>query len=70
MDTERNKRTGPKPERLKLRGDWQKLVGKALAKKPPAISSSTYCRVNPILSGKPYCVREILSKPGRIRISV
>lgn len=28
-------KTGPKPERLKLRGDWQALVGKALAKKRP-----------------------------------
>lgn len=28
----RNK-TGPKPERLKLKGDWQALIGKALAKK-------------------------------------
>ena len=27
--------TGPKPERLKLAGDWEKLVGKALAKKRP-----------------------------------
>jgi hypothetical protein len=30
------KSTGPKPERLKLRGDWQGLIGKALAKKRPA----------------------------------
>jgi hypothetical protein len=30
------KRTGPKPERLKLKGDWESLVGKALAKKRPA----------------------------------
>ena len=29
-------KTGPKPERLKLKGDWQGLVGKALAKKLPA----------------------------------
>ena len=29
-------KTGPKPERLKLQGDWQGLVGKALAKKRPA----------------------------------
>jgi len=28
-------KTGPKPERLKLKGDWQALVGKALAKKRP-----------------------------------
>jgi len=28
-------KTGPKPERLKLRGDWQALVGKAPAKKRP-----------------------------------
>lgn len=26
-------KTGPKEQRLKLRGDWQALVGKALAKK-------------------------------------
>lgn len=29
------KKTGPKAERLKLKGDWQALVGKALAKKRP-----------------------------------
>lgn len=28
-------KTGPKAERLKLRGDWEKLVGKALAKPLP-----------------------------------
>jgi len=28
-------KTGPKAERLKLRGDWQALVGKALEKKRP-----------------------------------
>lgn len=28
-------KTGPKAERLKLRGDWQSLVGKALGKKRP-----------------------------------
>jgi hypothetical protein len=28
-------KAGPKPERLKLKGDWQALVGKALAKKRP-----------------------------------
>lgn len=28
-------KTGPIPQRLKLRGDWQALVGKALAKKRP-----------------------------------
>jgi hypothetical protein len=27
---------GPTEQRLKLRGDWQALVGKALAKKRPA----------------------------------
>jgi len=37
LDEKRDvKKTGPKPERLKLRGDWQELVGKALAKKRPA----------------------------------
>ncbi len=30
------KPTGPTPERLKLRGEWQGLVRKALAKKRPA----------------------------------
>ncbi len=29
------KAPGPKAERLKLKGDWQALVGKALAKKRP-----------------------------------
>lgn len=29
------KKTGPKPETLKLKGDWQGLVGKALGKKRP-----------------------------------
>lgn len=29
------KKTGPKEERLKLKGDWQALVGKALTKKRP-----------------------------------
>ena len=33
---EPTKKTGPKPERLKLKGDWTGLVGKALAKKRPA----------------------------------
>ena len=28
-------KTGPKEQRLKLKGDWQALVGKALAKKLP-----------------------------------
>jgi hypothetical protein len=28
-------KTGPKEQRLKLRGDWQALIGKALAKKRP-----------------------------------
>jgi len=38
MDKDKSKKkakTGPKPERLKLRDDWQALVGKALAKKRP-----------------------------------
>jgi hypothetical protein len=30
------KRTGSKPERLKLKGEWQKFVGKALERKRPA----------------------------------
>jgi len=29
-------KTGPEPERVKLEGDWQALIGKALAKKRPA----------------------------------
>lgn len=28
-------KTGPKEQRLKLKDDWQALVGKALAKKRP-----------------------------------
>ena len=28
-------KTGPKPETLKLKGDWQALVGKALKKQRP-----------------------------------
>ena len=27
---------GPKPDRLKLKGNWEALVGKALQKKRPA----------------------------------
>jgi hypothetical protein len=30
------KKTGPKPERLKLKGEWQQLMGKALKKPRPA----------------------------------
>jgi hypothetical protein len=29
-------KTGPKEQRLKLKGDWEGLVGKALEKKRPA----------------------------------
>ena len=29
------KKPGPKAERLKLKGDWQALIGKALQKKRP-----------------------------------
>ena len=29
------KKTGPKEQRLKLKGDWTALVGKALAQKRP-----------------------------------
>ena len=29
------KRTGPEPDRVKLTGDWEKVVGAALAKKRP-----------------------------------
>ena len=28
-------KTGPKPETLKLKGDWQDLIGKALKKQRP-----------------------------------
>lgn len=35
IKTENAKRTGPKPERLKLKGEWTGLVRKALAKKRP-----------------------------------
>ena len=28
-------KTGPKEQRLKLKGDWQALIGKALGKKRP-----------------------------------
>jgi hypothetical protein len=35
MKNENRKKTGPVPERLKLKGDWQALVGKALAQKRP-----------------------------------
>jgi hypothetical protein len=33
----KKKRSGPKPETLKLKGDWQGLVGKALEKKRPVM---------------------------------
>ncbi len=34
--TEKEKiKTGPKEQRLKLKGEWQSLIGKALAKKRP-----------------------------------
>jgi len=29
------KKTGPKPERIKLEGDWRDLMGKALKKERP-----------------------------------
>jgi len=32
---EKRKKPGPQAERLKLRGEWQGLIGKALAKKRP-----------------------------------
>lgn len=31
-----NKKTGPKPDTLKIEGDWQAAVGKALQKERPA----------------------------------
>ena len=34
-NSEKKQKTGPKEQRLKLRGDWQGLIGKALAKKRP-----------------------------------
>jgi hypothetical protein len=30
------KHTGPKPEVLKIEGDWKDAIKKSLAKKPPA----------------------------------
>lgn len=36
MKNDGEKKTAPKPERLKLKGDWQDLMGKALKKKHPA----------------------------------
>ena len=33
--TEIAKKTGPEPERLKLTGNWEKLMGKALKKPRP-----------------------------------
>jgi hypothetical protein len=35
MAEKTSKRTGPKPERLKLKGEWTNLVGKALKKPRP-----------------------------------
>lgn len=32
----KKKSTGPQPERIKLKGDWKKSVGKALKKPRPA----------------------------------
>lgn len=32
---QQKKKTGPKEQRLKLRGDWQALIGKALKKPRP-----------------------------------
>jgi hypothetical protein len=34
-NTPQKQKTGPKEQRLKLKGDWEALVGKALAKKRP-----------------------------------
>jgi len=34
------KKRGPEPERLKLRGSWQKAIAEAL-KKPPAPKNNT-----------------------------
>jgi len=36
MDDAKKRKTGPKEQRLKLKGDWESLVGKALEKKRPA----------------------------------
>jgi hypothetical protein len=36
MNQKLKAKTGPKPEVLKLKGEWTGLVGKALAKKRPA----------------------------------
>ena len=35
MTNKEKKPTGPVPERLKLEGDWQALIGKALKKQRP-----------------------------------
>jgi hypothetical protein len=35
MTEDTKKRTGPKPERLKLKGDWRQLIDKALKKQRP-----------------------------------
>lgn len=35
MAKKAKRKTGPKEERLKLKGDWQALIGKALGKKRP-----------------------------------
>jgi hypothetical protein len=36
MAKKETKERGPEPDRLKLQGDWQSLIGKALKKKRPA----------------------------------
>ncbi len=33
--TPKKRRTGPKPERFKIKGDWETAVGKALKKERP-----------------------------------
>jgi hypothetical protein len=35
-EDKRQRPRGPEPERLKIEGDWQEAVKKALKKKPPA----------------------------------
>lgn len=32
---EKSKKTGPKPEHLKIEGDWESAMGKAIKKKRP-----------------------------------
>lgn len=35
MDKKKLNKVGPEPETIKIKGDWEKAVGKALKKKRP-----------------------------------